>query len=101
MADRFMNLKKTEQASIALSSLGDEDRRLVHAWFDHLRNWWNDDFIRSRSQRLPADEEVYILPTSTDLRIAFSIAGDDITILSIFRKDALRPFEKMVRQGNP
>jgi uncharacterized SAM-binding protein YcdF (DUF218 family) len=39
---------------------------------------------------LAADAEVYVLPTGSDLVIGFRISGDTVTVLSIFREEALR-----------
>jgi hypothetical protein len=101
MADDLLNLRLTEQARIAFSALGPEDRRLVDAWFHHLRNWRNDEFIRSKSRRLASDEEIYLFQTSTDLVLAFRISGQEVTVLSIFRKEALRTFETTAERSAP
>ncbi len=99
MAENLLNLQISEQARIAYTSLGPEDRRLVEAWFDHLRNWRNDDFIRSKSKRLNPDEEIYVFQTSTDIVIAFAITANEVTVLSIFRKETLRAFETMAERS--
>jgi hypothetical protein len=101
MSEDLLRRTVTERAEIAYSSLGPEDRRLVGAWFDHLRNWRNDEFIRSRSRRLGDGEDVYVFQTGTDLVIAFKISGDEVIVLSIFRQEALRPFEPVAGQGTP
>lgn len=95
MAEQLLDLELEEQAEIAFSSLRPEDRRQVEAWFDHLRNWHNDEFIRSRSRRLRADEEIYVTETSAGLLIAFRIAGNQVVVLAIFRKESLRTFEAL------
>ena len=61
--------------------------------------WKNDEFIRSKSRRLITEEETYVLRTSTDIVIAFSIAGDTVTILSIFRDEAVNKFVAMTAQS--
>jgi hypothetical protein len=100
MADAPMNLQVTEQARMAYSSLGPDDRRLVDAWFDHLRNWRNDEFVRSRSRRLRADEDLYAFQTSSDdIMIGFRINDSEITVLSIFRREWLRAFEAEVARS--
>jgi hypothetical protein len=82
------------QAEVALSTLGEADRRLVETWIEYIRHWHDNDFARSRSRRLKADEELYVFETkSSDLLIAFSISGTEATILSIFRKEWLRHFQ--------
>jgi hypothetical protein len=100
MAD-LLKLELTEHARIALATLGPEDRRLVDAWLDHLKNWWNDDYIRSKSSRLKPDEEIYVFQTSTDLMIAFEIAGDKVIVLSIFSQDTLRKFKRIAEPSTP
>lgn len=92
MVDELLNLDISEHARIAYSSLGADDRRRVDAWFNHLRNWRNDEFIRSRSDRLKSEDETYVLRTNMDIVIAFTIAHDTVTILSIFRDETLSKF---------
>jgi hypothetical protein len=78
---------------LSLSTLGDSDRRVVHSWFDHLRNWRHDDFIRERSRTLGgSDSDLRVVQTSNDLMIVFRIDGDAIVVLSIFRKESLNQF---------
>jgi hypothetical protein len=92
MAKELLDLQVSDHAKIAYNSLGPDDRRRVDSWFDHLRNWGNDEFIRSKARRLNSEEGIYVLPTSTDILIAFSIASDIVKIISIFRKDATSKF---------
>jgi hypothetical protein len=95
MAEDLLSVQIAEHAEIVYSTLGQEDRRLVDAWCDHLRNWRNDEFIRSRSRRLASDQEMYAFQTSTDIVLVFEISGNKVTVLSIFREEALRSFETM------
>ncbi len=91
----MLTLLLSEPAWVAYSSLGTEDRRLVDSWFEHLRNWKTDEFVRSRSRRLKPDEELYAFQTSSDdLVIAFRVAADvnEVTVLSIFRGEWVRPY---------
>ena len=98
MAEDFLDLRMSEDASFALATLGEDDRRTISAWLDHLRDWRNDPFLRSRAKRLKPDEELYVLHLGRDLVIAFQIAGNQATILSIFRGEALRRFGAAVTQ---
>ena len=100
MAESLLALEISDRASIAYSSLGQEDQRLLDAWFDHLRNWRNDEFVRSKSKRLSGDDEVFVFQTNSDLVIAFKIVGDTVTVLSIFRKEALRLFETTAERAS-
>lgn len=98
MAEVLMSVEVSEPAEIAYSALGVEDQRRVDAWFDHLRNWRNDEFIRSKSRRLNTDKEIYAFQTGSDIILAFQIAGDKVIVLSIFRKESLRGFEAVAGQ---
>jgi hypothetical protein len=99
MIARLLSLELTEQAEIAYSSLRPDDRRLIDAWFDHLRNWHNDEYVRSHSRPVPSQQDVYLFPTSRDLVIAFQLAGEAVIVLSIFREDALRKFGTLAEPG--
>ncbi len=81
-----MNVIQTPPVEIALRTLGDEDRRRVLAWFDHLANWENDPVVQARSQKLPSTDNVYVLKTSSEFRIFFRIEKDRIVILDIATK---------------
>lgn len=100
MTEQLLTLQIDDSARIAYASLGADERRLVDAWFDHLRNWHHDEFVRSRSRRLKPDDDLYAFQTnSDDLVIAFRIAGGAIHVLSIFRREWLRAFEAQAAQG--
>jgi mRNA-degrading endonuclease RelE of RelBE toxin-antitoxin system len=79
----------TPPVLVALRTLDEENRRKVHAWFDHLANWDGDEFVRSRSHGLESSPNVYVLKTSTDLRIFFTIANNTITIIDIAKKHSI------------
>ena len=87
-----MNVIMTQPVDIALASLGEEDRRQVMAWLDHLKNWETDSYVRAHSQRLNPIENVYVLKTSTDIRIFFQLEKNTITVLDIARKATLARF---------
>lgn len=95
-----MKLVLNHPAEIALSTLGDEDRRKVSAWFDYLRNWESDPFVRSRSRKLDANgaENAYVLRTSTDLRVFFILHPDQIEVIDIARRESL---EKVGQASHP
>ena len=86
-----MDLIISHPAEIALNTLGEDDRRKIHAWFDHLRNWETDQFVQSKSRKLDlaGDESVYVLRTSTDLRLFFILGSDRIEVIDIARRDSL------------
>lgn len=94
-----MNVVLTQPVEIALRSLSDEDRRKMSAWLDHLRNWENDPHVRKQSHKLESSEGVYVLRTSTDLRIFFSLQEDQIVVLDIARKGTIMSFGPLAEHG--
>lgn len=94
----LMAVHVSDHARIAIAGLTDEERRIVHSWLDHLRNWRNDGFIRDKSQRLEVAADTYVLRTSADIVIVFSIHDDAVLIVSVFRKEALSAFETAAAQ---
>ena len=88
-----MNVIQTPAVDIAIRSLGEEERRQISAWFDHLRNWENDSIVRKHSEKLPSTADVYLLKTSKDgYRIFFRLEPDQITILDIASKSTIMQF---------
>lgn len=87
-----MNVAVSNAAKIAVSSLTDEDRRRVHFWFDHLRNWPSDPEVQKNSTRpLPEDEpNTYVLRGASGVRIFFTVDEDQITVVDVARKESLR-----------
>jgi mRNA-degrading endonuclease RelE of RelBE toxin-antitoxin system len=79
----------TSPVEIALRTLDHENARKVQAWFAHLGNWDNDPFVQSHSHRLDSVPGVYVLKTSSDIRIFFKMDGDTITILDIAKKQSI------------
>src|SRR3954454_931698 len=78
----------TPSVDIALRTMDADDRRKVDAWFDHLRNWDGDEYVRSHSHVLEGVAGVYVLKTSGDIRIFFRIDDDTITILDVAKRSA-------------
>jgi mRNA-degrading endonuclease RelE of RelBE toxin-antitoxin system len=79
----------TPPVDIALRTMDADDVRRVQAWFDHLRNWDGDEYVRSHSHSLTGVPDVYVLKTTTDIRIFFRIDAETITILDIARRSAI------------
>jgi hypothetical protein len=94
-----MQVELTHAAEIALRTLGDDDRRHVHAWCDRLRDWEHDEAIRSRARRLdvPGLADVYVLTTTTDLRIFFTVGVDRIEVTDIAFQESLQAFAHALR----
>jgi mRNA-degrading endonuclease RelE of RelBE toxin-antitoxin system len=79
----------TPPVEIALRTLDPDNVRSVQSWFTRLANWDHDPFVRSDSHSLDSVPGVYLLKTSTDIRIFFKMDGDTITILDIARKQSI------------
>lgn len=94
-----MNVILTPAVDIALNTLGQEERASVAAWLDHLKNWETDDFIRRRSHKLSPDDDVYVLNTTTDLRLFFKLEHDRIVVLDIATKATIQAFGSAAGQG--
>lgn len=94
-----MDVKLTQPAEIALRTLNQEDRRRVAAWLDHLKNWENDSFVRENTRPLATNgaEKVYILRTSMDLFIFFTIDDREIQVLDMAHHDTLEAFQQATR----
>jgi hypothetical protein len=94
-----MKVVLTQPVEIALRSLGDEERRRVSAWFDHLENWDNDPFVREHSHKLGSAEGVYVLRTSLNYLIFFTFEQDRIVVLDIATKDTISKFRQAAESG--
>jgi hypothetical protein len=68
---------------LSLGALDPDGVRRVHAWFDYLAQWDEEEAVRKSSVELPGHPGVHLLRTSTDLRIFFRIDGDTITVLDV------------------
>jgi len=73
----------------ALGTLSDKERRRVLAWFDHLKNWEHDETVRKNSHLLEDLDNVFVLRTSSDIRIFFKLDADKITVLDIATKSTI------------
>jgi hypothetical protein len=95
MAEQLLKLRFERHVEFSLSTLGDNDRRIMEGWFESLRRWHTDDFVRSRSRLFKADEEIYVFQTdSSNLIFAFTIRGDEATVLAILTKEMVEQFRK-------
>lgn len=74
---------------LSMSSLDPEGIRRVQVWFDYLKRWDNDESVRKNSLLLTGLNGVYVLKTTTDIRIFFRVDGDTITVLDIAKQSAI------------
>jgi len=81
-----MKVLQTLPVEIALRTLRDEDRQEVLAWFDHLKNWENDAWLRSQANQVNSSDNVYVLKAGGDLRIFFRLEQDRIILLDLATK---------------
>jgi hypothetical protein len=81
-----MKVIVTEPVQIVLRNLSEDERRRVLVWFENLGRWETDSFVRKHSKKLDGGENVYMLLTSTDIRIFFTLGQDLITILDVAKK---------------
>ena len=81
-----MNVTVAESAQIVLRNLSEDERRKVWAWIDNLKRWDTDPFLQQHSKKLDPAENTYMLLTSTDVGIFFSLAADSITVVEVARK---------------
>lgn len=74
---------------LSMRSLDPDGVRRVHAWFHYLERWDEDEVVRKNSVELPDHPGIFVLRTTTDIRIFFRIDGDTITILDVGTKPAI------------
>lgn len=79
----------TPAVELSMTSLDPDGVRTVHAWFDYLKRWDEDEVVRKNSLALPGHKGVYVLRTTTDIRVFFRIDGDTITVLDIAKQSAI------------
>jgi hypothetical protein len=85
-------LELSPNVEIALSALDPDGVRRIHAWFDYLRRWDEDEVVRANSIPLDTIPGVYMLRTTTDLRVFFRIDGDTVKVLDVARMAAILAF---------
>ncbi|HZW32442.1 MAG TPA: hypothetical protein VFF52_17135 [Isosphaeraceae bacterium] len=95
MENNLLSIEIGKHAYLPYTNLGSEDRRNIDVWLEQLRNWRNDEFLRSRAKRLKPDEEIYAVNAGNDLFIAFEIADGKVILRSIIGKELLRAFGRL------
>jgi hypothetical protein len=91
----------TSAVEISMLSLDQDGVRKVQAWFDYLKRWDEDEVVRKNSLPLPGHAGVYVLKTTTDIRIFFRIDGDTITVLDIAKQSAIVASGGISNGGSP
>ncbi len=87
-----MQVVLSERVKTALATLGRDDRDRVEAWFEYLRGWRDDPFVRSRSVTLNVEgRPVSMFRTSTDIRIFYTVdeQDDTVNVIDIATKDTI------------
>jgi hypothetical protein len=84
-----MEVVLAPDAEIAMRMLDPDGARRVRAWFSYLERWDTDEIVRRNSEPLPEMPGVYMMRTTTDLRIFFQADGDTVTVLDIAKKAAI------------
>ena len=95
MENNLLSIEIGKHAEMPYFYLGPEDKRNIDVWLEQLRNWRNDEFLRSRAKRLKPDEEIYVVDAGRDLFIAFEIADGKLILRGIFGKETLRAFGRL------
>lgn len=91
MAEKLLTLRLPRHVEFSLSTMGDEDRRIMLGWFEDLRRWHADEFVRAHSRKLKVDEELYAFQTdSSHLIFTFSLTGDEATVHAVVTKEAVQ-----------
>lgn len=87
-----MNVKKNRSVDFAIRTLNPTERHKVFAWLDHLANWENDQHTREAS-KASIYENIFVLTTSDDIRISFSLDNEknEITVLDITKPSRFEP----------
>jgi hypothetical protein len=92
MDQRELNLVRSNDAEMALSSLGDDDRRQVSDLLEILRHGRDDARVRFHSVAV-ATMPYHFVWYAGEWLIFFRESGDDVVVVSIHRKDALNKFK--------
>ena len=84
-----MNVTIAEPLEIALRNSSEDNRRRVGAWIDSLKRWDTDPYIKEHSKKLEGDDNIYMLITSSDIRLFFAVEKDEITVLEAAKRSTI------------
>lgn len=85
----MMRVITSPAVEIAMRTLDDDGRRRVHAWLDHLKRWDTDPAVQKASMALEGQPNLYMLLTTTEIRIFFRIEQQTITVLDVANQAAI------------
>jgi hypothetical protein len=86
-----MELRTAPSVDISLRIMSAARLRQVHSWFDRLKNWETDEYVRRISHRLP-NEDVYVLTATDGNRIFFEKDSEIIRVVDIASKETIDQF---------
>jgi len=87
-----MQVILSERVKTALATLSRDDRERVYTWFGYLRNWEEDEFVRSHSVTLNVQgQSVYLFRTSTQDRIFYTVdlQSKTVNVIDIATTDTI------------
>lgn len=94
MGQKLLTVVLSEAARTAYATLGLEDRRRMDSWLFHLRYWQQDAYFREYARPLAGDPAVLVFEMPhEDLMFAFTVGAEHVTVVSIFRKEAVHKFQ--------
>jgi mRNA-degrading endonuclease RelE of RelBE toxin-antitoxin system len=84
--EEAMNVIITRAVHVALRTLDNDERRKVQDWFDHLRNWEDDEHVREIAKKF-VYQNIYSIYTPDDIRIFFALDEEkgEIVIVDLAR----------------
>jgi hypothetical protein len=89
MTDQLLKLRLNDDAELALSTLGADDRRRVENLIQQLRHGREDEFVRFHSMAMATMPHHFVLKTR-DWLVFFELKEGEVVVLSVMRSDALR-----------
>jgi len=78
-AEKKMKVLVPSSVTTAIRTLSAEESQKVFSWLDHLKNWENDEHLQSISKPM-IYKNTYVLNTSDDIRIFFTLESKKKTI---------------------
>ncbi len=98
-----MQVLLSDRVKTILHTLSSDDREKVETWFEYLRNWEENGFVRSQSVALNVQgQSVYVFRTSTEVRIFYTVdlQSKTICVRDITTKDTILSFGSVPLGGS-